>query len=397
MGKRGFPTLKPIMKNRTIVFCGNSVFGMVNFRGGVIRYLITSGNRVVVVAPRDEFVDALLALGAEYLEWQLIGRGTRVLDEIAAIRQLLRIYRKLQPCVAFHFTIKAVIYGAIAARKVKVPFVSVLTGLGYAFINRNWVSKAAIVLYGLTLRWSYEVWVLNLEDEQTMRESGLLQKVRVRMLPGEGVDTAHFLPQGEPSEDPHTRFLLIGRLLRDKGIIEFVDAARILHDRGVNAHFSLLGQADADNPTAIPRSDVAEWEKQGLLSYLGVERDVRPFIQATDCVVLPSYREGLPRTLLEASAMGKPVVATDVPGCRDVVVDGVTGYLCRAKDAHDLADKMEKMVIAGPRERAALGAQGRRFVVANFDEQLIVEHYKAVFESLPLSTDGRGSCKEPSG
>lgn len=371
--------------NRTILFCCNSVFGMVNFRGGVIRYLVAQGDRVVVVAPRDEYVDTLVSLGAEYQEWKLSGRGTHMIDEVSAIRHLGRIYREVRPCVAFHFTVKAVVYGAIVARRLRIPFISVLTGLGYAFINKNWVSVAAVLLYRYTLRWSFEVWLLNREDEHAMRQRGLLRGARIRLLPGEGIDTAYFRPASSAPRNPQTRFLLIARLLRDKGILEFVEAARILQGRGVDAHFALLGQADADSPTAIARVDVKAWERQGLLTYLGVEKDVRPLIKAADCVVLPSYREGLPRTLLEASAMGKPVIATDVPGCRDVVIDDVTGYLCRAKDARDFADKMEQMVLVGSTERAKLGEQGRLFVTTNFDERLVIEHYVAALEGLLIN------------
>ena len=367
----------------TVLFCGNSLFGMVNFRGGVIRHLVAQGYRVVVVAPHDDYVGALVSLGAHYEEWRLSGRGTSVFSELRAVRQLGRIYREARPDLAFHFTAKPVIYGAVVAHRLGIPFVSVLTGLGYAFINKNWVSAAAVALYRYTLRWSLEVWLLNREDEHAMRHRGLLRGARIRLLPGEGVDTSHYCPGDSGPQNPQTRFLLIARLLRDKGILEFVEAARILRARGVPAQFDLLGQADADSPTAISLEDAVAWEREGLLSYLGVSNDVRPFIQSADCVVLPSYREGSPRTLLEASAMAKPVIATDVPGCRDVVVNGVTGYLCRVKDARDLAHKMEQMVLAGPIKRSTLGEQGRCFVSANFDERLVVDHYEAVLASMP--------------
>lgn len=379
--------------NRTILFCCNSVFGMVNFRGGVIRHLVAQGHRVVVVAPPDEYVSTLVSLGAHYEEWQLSGRGTHLFSELSAIRQLDRIYRDVRPSVAFHFTIKPVIYGAIVARRLRIPFISVLTGLGYAFINKNWVSVAAIALYRYTLRWSFEVWVLNREDQRVMCQRDLLRSARIRLIPGEGVDTTYFCPGDAAPQTSETRFLLIARLLRDKGVLEFVEAARMLRARGVHAQFALLGQADADSPTAIKREDVVAWEREGLLSYLGVAKDVRPFIQSADCVVLPSYREGLPRTLLEASAMAKPVVATDVPGCRDVVVDGVTGYMCRVKDASDFADKMERMVRVGPGERSVLGEQGRRFVSANFDERLVIGQYETVLASLPAGTTEQVSSR----
>lgn len=368
------PTASTLRTPRVVLFCCNSAFGMANFRAGVIRALIEAGDRVVVVAPRDQYVDALQVLGAQYIEWKLLGRGTSVFSEMAALRRLRAIYQAVRPSIAYHFTIKPVIYGALAARSLRIPFVSVVTGLGYAFINANWIGKVAIALYRITLRWSREVWLLNVDDRDAMERQGLLKMVTVRMLPGEGIDTARFQPQ-PPSEAPRLRFLMVSRLLRDKGVIEFVEAARRLHSQGVNAQFILLGAVDADNPTAITSDEVDSWQAEGIVTYLGVTRDVRQPIAEADCIVLPSYREGLPRSLLEASAMEKPIIATDVPGCREVVVDGETGYLCRVKDADDLAAKMHRLLELPRAERERMGRCGRQFVVDRFDEQLVLRHY----------------------
>ena len=372
--------MTPIRSTKTILFCCNSVFGMVNFRGGIIRALVAHGHDVVVVAPTDGYVDALRQLGARHVDWRLVGRGTGLLSEIAAVRQLRRIYRDVQPDVTYHFTIKAVIYGAIAAKTLGIPFVSVVTGLGYAFINANWVSRVAIALYRLTLIWSKEVWLLNEDDHQALEQHGLLRGARVRILPGEGVDTTSFHPQST-EHTPPLRFLLVARLLRDKGITEFVEAARQLRQQGVAAEFLLLGAVDADNLTAIPREEVAGWEAEGIVTHLGVTRDVRPHVAASDCVVLPSYREGLPRSLLEASAMERPIIATDVPGCKQVVIDGETGLLCKPRDAADLARTMAEFARMSPEARAEMGRRGRQFVIDRFDERLILDLY---WESLSL-------------
>ena len=348
---------------------------MVNFRAGIIRSLVATGNRVVVVAPSDAYVDDLKALGAEHVEWRLVGRGTHIPAEIAAILQLRSIYRNTRPDIAFHFTIKPVIYGAIACRSLKIPFVSIVTGLGYAFINDNWISEISKLLYRITLSWSKEVWLLNGDDRETMETQGLLRNANVRMLPSEGIDTTFFAP-GNLISPKRLQFLLVARLLRDKGVFEFVDAARKLLKAGVEAEFALLGAVDADNPTAISLEIVRDWESEGVIKYLGVCRDVRPYISSAQCIVLPSYREGIPRSLLEASAMSRPVIATDVPGCRDVVLDGKTGFLCAPQSAEALASAIKRFLLLSDTEREKMGELGRAFVHANFDEKLILAQYK---------------------
>lgn len=177
-------------------------------------------------------------------------------------------------------------------------------------------------------------------------------------------------------------FILIGRLLWDKGVREYVEAARVVRERFPNARFQLLGPLGVDNPSAIGRADVDAWVGEGVVEYLGEAHDVRPHIAAADCVVLPSYREGVPRTLMEASAMGRPIVATDVPGCRDVVADGDTGFLCRVRDSASLAEQLLRVIELGTAGRDAMGARGRQKVAAEFDEQQVVERYRRTIHSL---------------
>ena len=373
------------MNRLTIVFCCNTAFGILNFRAGVIRALLACGHRVVVVAPPDPYAERLRSLGVEYIEWALAGSSMRLSTELRAVRALMRIYRDVRPDLAFHFTIKAVIYGAIAARWTHVPFITVVTGLGYVFLNENWASKFSRALYRLTLGHSLEVWFLNKDDRATFEAHGLLDSSEGRILPGEGVDMTHFAPVPDaPAAASPCTFLMIGRLLRDKGVYEYVEAARLVHAVRPDVRFVLVGPADSANPTAIGIEQVRRWGSEGLVRYLGAVDDVRPVIAASTCVVLPSYREGTPRCLLEAASMERPVVATDVPGCRDVVIDGTTGLLCAPRDAQDLAAKLLAIAAMQDDELRLMGERARRFVHEEFDERLVIDEYLGAIARLAV-------------
>lgn len=367
------------MKQQPIIFTCNSAFGVANFRGGVIRALASRGHKVVVVAPPDEVQQARLqALGAEFEPWAVSGQGAGALGEWRALRALLAIYRRQRPALCFHFTIKAVIYGAMACRRLGLPCISVITGLGYVFLNRSWISSVARLLYRRTLAWSREIWFLNEDDRQTFERSALVGDVPVHMLPGEGIDLQHF--QGPPlaasaAESGGRCFLMVARLLVDKGVNEFVEAARLVRAQRPSTRFQLLGPAGADNPSAIPLERVRAWQEEGIIEYLGVAADVRPALMAADCVVLPSYREGIPRSLLEAAALQRPLITTDVPGCRELVLNGVTGLLCRVQDAGDLARQMLHIDSLPAAELSAMGQRGRALMAERYDERIVIGLY----------------------
>jgi glycosyltransferase involved in cell wall biosynthesis len=393
----------PFMSSRlTIVLCCHWAFCAANFRGGLVRELTRQGHRVVVIVPPEPEYEAVLrGLGAEVHLWRLQSKGKAPLAEAAAIWHLAQLLRQIRPDVMFTYTIKPVIYGAIAGKLCRVPVISVITGLGYVFLNNDWIGKLACRLYGWTLDWSKEVWFLNAVDEQAFRQAQILKKSSVQFLPGEGVNTDHFAPECTPEFTPEIQtaaglvpnppkaagaltFLMIARLLKDKGVLEFVGAARMVKAKFPSARFQLLGGVDANNPSAIAPAQVAAWEAQGVVEHLGTHQDVRPAIQASDCVVLPSYREGLPRSLLEASAMQKPLIATDVPGCRDVVQPHITGLLCTPQDAADLAAQMIAILEMSPQEREDMGNNGRAFVRREFDEEIVFGHYLQGFKRLGL-------------
>lgn len=388
-------------KRLTLLLCCNSAFGVANFRAGLLKSWCEAGHDVVVVAPPDGRFDAeIRSAGARFLPWSVSARSARPSTEWVALRQLVRIYREAKPDLAFHYTIKPVVYGAIAASWTGVPCVSVITGLGYVFLNDGAVSRLARLLYRLTLQRSREVWFLNEDDRATFKELSLLGAQPTITLPGEGIDLARFdarpLPPRDSPAGKKFVFLMVSRLLGDKGVREYVAAARHLRMSRPDLVFRLLGPIDNGNPTAIHRAELDAWTADGSIEYLGVMHDVRPAVHAAHAVVLPSYGEGLPRTLLEAAAMGRPTVATNVSGCRDVVVDRVTGLLCRPRDSRDLAGRLADLADFDDATLTRMAEAARAHVAARFDERLILQLYADAVERIARRKDGALPVNAPS-
>ncbi|MBP0593864.1 glycosyltransferase family 4 protein [Paraburkholderia sp. LEh10] len=364
----------------------NTAFAIYTYRQGLIRMLIERGVEVTVIAPRDRTSDLLEQMGCRCIEFHVASKGTSPRDDLRTLWSLYRLYRSIRPHIVFHYTIKPNIYGSIAARLAGVKSVAVTTGLGYVFIQHSRAAQVAKLLYRFAFRFPREIWFLNKDDQAAFLDQNLLaHPERARLLHGEGVDLDAFfftpLPARENEREAFS-FVLIGRLLWDKGVGEFVEAARRLRARYPHARFQLLGPVGVDNPSAITQADVDAWVGEGVIEYLGEAHDVRPLIAAADCVVLPSYREGVPRTLMEASAMGRPVVATDVPGCREVVADGVTGLLCGVRNVDSLAAKLAQMLDMSGDERRMMGERGRQKVATEFDERSVVQRYKDLVRQL---------------
>jgi glycosyltransferase involved in cell wall biosynthesis len=370
------------MSDKTIVISINAAWNIANFRLGLVRRLREAGYEVVALAPPDRHVARLEAAGVRFVPLPMDNKGVSPLRDAALLIRYWRALRRLRPAAMLTYTIKPNIYGSIAAALAGVPVVNNVSGLGTAFIRTTLLTRIVSTLYRIAFRRSSTVFFQNEEDRQLFVDKGLVGSARARLVPGSGIDLDLFHPGGEgrPPGAPFT-FLLIARLLRDKGVVEYAEAARRLRARYPQARFQLLGFLDAANRTAIARDEVEGWVRDGIVDYLGDSDDVRPFIAAADCVVLPSYREGLPRTLLEAAAMGKPLIATDVPGCRQVVGHEREGLLCAARDTDALAAAMARMLDTSESQRAAWGAAGRLRMEREFDERLVVTRYLDAIEA----------------
>lgn len=372
----------------------NSAWNLLNFRSGLIRTLVANGHTVVLAAPSDEHVPALQALGARFINLPMSTHGINPLSDMALLWRFVLELRHERPDVLMVYTAKPNIYGSLAAHALGIPVVNNIAGLGSAFIKGGWLALVLITLYRLALTSSRRVFFQNPDDCRQFLDAGLVRAAQCAVLPGSGVDIKRFRPVPLPSlqmsddrvgqiaNDRHFVFLLVARLLKDKGVKEFAEAARLLKPKFPWAEFILLGFKDSQNPNAVSEEQLASWQQKGWLTYWGSCSDVREPLAIADCVVLPSYREGTPRSLLEAAAMGRPLVATDVPGCREVVQHGVNGLLCRSRDAQDLADQMQVILQMPPEQLAQMGQASRQYVEDRFDEQRVIDAYLKVLDDL---------------
>jgi glycosyltransferase involved in cell wall biosynthesis len=376
-----------VLKQKILIVV-NSAWNLLNFRSGLIRALVANGYEVLAVAPDDAYSARLSELGCRFVSLPMDNQGTHPLRDLLLFHRFWLLLRREQPDVLLAYTVKPNIYGSLAAGLLSTPVVNNIAGLGAVFIKGGLLVRLVRGLYRLALRRSAKVFFQNGDDRALFVDAGLVQPEQTDLLPGSGIDLRRFNANEHSSIlSPSNigrpfRFLLIARMLRDKGVVEYVAAAKQIRARWPNVECGLLGFLDVQNPAAISTEEMNSWVAEGDVCYMGVSDDVRLQIARADCIVLPSYREGTPHTLLEAAAMAKPIITTDAVGCREVVDDGVNGYLCQVRDADDLAAKMQAMLGLSVAERAAMGQAGRKKMELQFDEKIVIEKYLQVVSEL---------------
>ena len=365
------------MKSKTVAIVINTSWNIFNFRLGLIGVLQEKGYRVIAISPTDKYVKKLKSAGIEHYNININNKGTNPLEDAKLIYGFYKRYKELAPNILLHYTIKPNIYGSMAASLLGIPAISNISGLGTVFLNNSFSSKMARILYKVALKVPKKVFYQNSQDRELFINMNLVDEKKTGLLPGSGIDTQIFKPLDYTKQEKNKvfQFLFIARLVKDKGIVEYVDAAREVSKSYPTVEFSILGSYYEGNPTAITEDEMKVWEKEGVITYLGASDDVKSFISTADSIVLPSYREGLSRVLLEAASMAKPIIASNVPGCKDVIDDGINGYLCEAKDVSSLVEQMEKMILLSSNERREMGKRGREKVIREFEEHKVIDKY----------------------
>lgn len=370
------------MRQPVILISINASWNILNFRLGLIAALQQRGFRVIALAPPDEYSERLPKLGIEYFAIPMDKQGMSPARDLQLLWRYRKILTALRPDIYLGYTAKPNIYGTLAAHSLKIPVINNVAGLGTAFMKPGLLAGFVSRLYKVAFRRSATVFFQNPDDMAMFVRRGLVRTKQAQLLPGSGIDLQRFSPQPTDSaKNGEFKFLLIARLLWDKGVREYVEAARLVREAAPEARFQMLGFLDVANRTAVRRVDVDAWVTEGFIDYLGTADDVRPAIAAADAIVLPSYREGLPRVLLEGAAMGKPLIATDVPGCRHVVQNGVNGFLCAVRDPRALAEAMLKLLQLPRAEYDRLGAAARAGAERDYGEQVVADRYLSAIES----------------
>ncbi|MGH1367668.1 MAG: glycosyltransferase family 4 protein [Maritimibacter sp.] len=365
-----------------ILISVNAAWNIWNFRRPLVEALLAEGHRVTILAPVDDKVAALEGIGCRFVPLDMDAKGINPFGQLALQRRLSRLFEAEAPDIILSYTIKNNISGAFAARKLAIPFLPNLTGLGTAFLSGGVMRRVAEFLYARAFRDLPVVFFQNRDDKALFVKRGLVSSHQGRVLPGSGIDLRHFNAMPLPETDTGPVFLMIARLIRDKGVHEYVDAAREIKKHTPNARFQLLGAVGSSNRGAIDEALVAQWEAEGTIEYLGTVEDVRTPIAQAHCVVLPSYLEGAPRTLIEAAAMARPLIATDVPGCRAVVEDGKNGFLCAPRSGESLAQAIQKFLSMPAAEQADMGRFGRLLMEQKFDEAIVTDAYREAITEL---------------
>ncbi|MBQ8868887.1 MAG: glycosyltransferase family 4 protein [Oscillospiraceae bacterium] len=352
---------------RVLILANNDV-GLYKFRKELLEALL-SENEVHISLPYGEFVDDMIEMGCIYHNIEFDRHGTNPIKELGQISYYKKLIKEIAPDVVLTYTIKPNVYGGMACTALKVPYLCNITGLGITIENKGIMQKLSLALYRLGLRKAHKVFFQNQRNLEFMLNHKVVNG-EYHVLPGSGVNLQNFSLVEYPPENENINFLFIGRVMKDKGVDEFLSMAKQIKALYPNTNFDIVGMIDGDYEQVISSA-----VDDGYINYHGQQSDVKPFIKKSHCVVLPSYHEGMANVLLEAAASGRPVIATDIAGCRETFDDGVTGYDCKARSAESLIDAVERFIKLPYGQKAQMGKNGRKKVEQQFDRQIVIDIY----------------------
>ncbi|MEO7316582.1 MAG: glycosyltransferase family 4 protein [Ginsengibacter sp.] len=373
------------MSNRStkrIAVIENSLFSTYTMRDSLMKRLMKEGYEVFVLTHTNSFAAQVEKTGIKVIN---IGSGNIHPVKVSKyIYNLFFFLNRIKPDVVLTYSIRPAIWGNFIARYLKIPTITNITGVGPLFTSKNVAYLAARSMYRLALKNASKVFFQNFDDMELFIQHKFVTPDRAARIPGSGVDYEKFSPVLVNKNNDSFSFLFIGRLIKDKGIFEFVEAARIIHEKYPTVQFNVLGPFWHQNlkSNTVTKSDLQNWIDEGIIDYMGEKKDVRKFIAKADCIVLPSYREGTSNILLEAASMEKPAITCNTTGCKEIVEDGITGFLCSIKDGRDLADKMEKMLLLSPVERIGMGKKAREKIIREYGKEIVLNAYLDAIDQL---------------
>jgi glycosyltransferase involved in cell wall biosynthesis len=349
---------------KKILFFANSAWYLTNFKMGLMKRLEDIGYKVVLLAPQADY-----EIPFEFHTIKVNGKGRNPLQDAFLYLEIKKKLKEIAPDLVINYTVKPNVYATLAAKSLGIPSIINIAGLGVFFRKNNVSAKIIRFLYKLSSQKADFIFFQNKDDQEIFTQ--LYNNDKYHILPGSGVDLKKFQPSKFRRNEVFT-FLFLGRLIREKGIFELIEAIQKVREK-YNAELRILGFTDVDNLTAISKKEVQNWHDKGIIRYMGFTDNVCEYILDCDCVVLPSYYgEGVPKSLLEAASMAKPIITTDHIGCKEAVDDGITGFLCSVKNSDDLADKMLKMIELPDEELGIMGKNGRKKMENEFDEEIVI-------------------------
>lgn len=351
-----------------ILILANNAGGLFRFRGMLMKKLMEQGNDVLASVPYDDNVPDLQKMGVQIMETPINRRGINPKEDIALLFTYFRMIKTIKPSYVITYTVKPNVYGGFACRMLNIPYAANITGLGTAFQSDGLLRKIVTVMYKIGLKNAKTVFFENSENRDIFVKEGITLMGKTCLLNGAGVDLERFSYKPYPYDDGTTRFLFIGRVMKEKGVDELFAAMRMLQKDGIPCSVDVLGGFDEDYSKQIEAC-----ENEGWLRYHGVQSDVRPFIEKCHCFVLPSWHEGMANTNLESAASGRPVITSNIPGCMEAVEDGVTGFLCEKQNVDSLYETMKRFCTLSIEERKTMGLSGRKRMEAVFDKRKVVE------------------------
>ncbi|WP_298485349.1 glycosyltransferase family 4 protein [uncultured Maribacter sp.] len=363
--------------SKKVLLISNTSWSINNYRTGLINELRSKGYEIYVLAPYDKYVKNLKKLGCNFVDVKIDAKGFNPFAELKGFYTFYKKIKKISPNFILSYTIKPNLYSSISARILNRPILINITGLGQGFSSENLLKKTLIFVCKNAFRKVNTVFFQNNDDRELFIKNGIVNDSVAINVPGSGANTQYFSPMPKlKEENGKIVFCVITRLLWDKGINEYIKAIEIVKKEYNNVEFQLLGKFDSKDKKAVSEEKIKSWEAKGLINYLGFSDDVRQQIRETDCIVLPSYyREGIPRCLIEAISMGKPIITTNHIGCKEIVEDTVNGFLCEIKSEHSLAVAIKSFLKLDSYQRKVMGDKSREKALNEFDEKIVIAKY----------------------